>query len=70
MGGKEKYKKYIINNLDEAQRVFFRAMPEDTAGVPVGAEVNGQEPQDREMAGNGEGHESDIEQFCRCKGEY
>ena len=66
LGGRPKHKKYIAGQLDEAQRVFFGSLPEDTAASqapsnPLFGNENQNEP----------GNESDnIELFCVCRGEF
>jgi len=65
LGGKEKYKKCIASQLDEAQRIFFGAQPDD---APDGVAV---QPNEKEKARNNDAHESeDIELFCKCRGEF
>lgn len=68
LGGKEKYKKFIATQLDEAQRVFFGVIAEDGAiNQPVA-----DQPMEVAVPAVGEEvvGESDIDLFCLCRGSF
>lgn len=69
LGGKEKYKKNIAGQLEDAQQVFFSALPSEPSKGADSAKVALQDA--KEQVADNQAHETeDIEHFCKCRGEF
>ena len=63
LGSKDKFKKLMASFLGEAPRVFFGTSPEEEGRDEA-------EPAEGLDQAADAAHESDAEQFCRCKGSF
>ncbi len=67
LGAKEKYKKHIAGQLNEAQRVFFKSPPQENSMSQAVQAL----PVEKDRSSKDEVHESEnIERFCKCRGEF